>query len=572
MALLFGNDAMQRPGMWGGMSPVAQPYPQGGSQTFTGLPAMANTPLAGNAPNAMAGGPPTNNVRRAREGQPQWMNALPLDDSNRRRPLGLNIPALLGPLASLKPPQPAALERTPGIVSTPGRDTSLAVKPIEQQPLSEVATNRNSLGERNVNTSPTWDHGGVSRPAPGPASEEAGKRPLAITPKLADQYGEVQSSLSTLTAQKPQEPKMNFGKKALGTLLELSTNPNVSNLGYRWIHPAAIERERQKGVLEERAKGIQAQASIEDVESQAQERIAKANQPPKPERAESVDQEIADAAVQAQREGRDPNTDPKVLQLLDVKQRGQKDPTPKIPNDFDQFYASWLKDNKQTDTAANRLKARKEWSAADAKPEKPQRTLVTVPQPDGSAKVIEAEPGSVIPKGARTVQEFGKEQAPTADEQRRADLAKNLTENLDRLEEIVKRRPDLFGPAAGRYTSLRQVVGTGDPDVAALANIKEQTGLAMVGTHAMRNAQHAEKAADSIINAFKNKPEALLGPKGSIASARNSLQTFIGDVQGQRVQDAQPQGGAGPKVGDVENGYRFKGGNPGDKKNWEKVK
>jgi hypothetical protein len=28
----------------------------------------------------------------------------------------------------------------------------------------------------------------------------------------------------------------------------------------------------------------------------------------------------------------------------------------------------------------------------------------------------------------------------------------------------------------------------------------------------------------------------------------------------------------GPAVGKVEDGYRFKGGNPADSKNWEKVK
>ena len=31
-------------------------------------------------------------------------------------------------------------------------------------------------------------------------------------------------------------------------------------------------------------------------------------------------------------------------------------------------------------------------------------------------------------------------------------------------------------------------------------------------------------------------------------------------------------GGGGPKIGDVQQGYRFKGGNPADQSNWEKVK
>jgi len=65
-----------------------------------------------------------------------------------------------------------------------------------------------------------------------------------------------------------------------------------------------------------------------------------------------------------------------------------------------------------------------------------------------------------------------------------------------------------------------------DPDVAALKVIEEQTGLAMVGAHAMRNAQHAEKAAQSITGANKNTADALLAPNGPIAKARQSLATF----------------------------------------------
>jgi len=39
-----------------------------------------------------------------------------------------------------------------------------------------------------------------------------------------------------------------------------------------------------------------------------------------------------------------------------------------VQNDFEQFYSSWLKDNKQPDTAANRLAAHKTW---EIKPEQP---------------------------------------------------------------------------------------------------------------------------------------------------------------------------------------------------------
>ena len=116
----------------------------------------------------------------------------------------------------------------------------------------------------------------------------------------------------------------------------------------------------------------------------------------------------------------------------------------------------------------------------------------------------------------------------------------------------------MFGPLAGRITGAKQWLGTGDPDVAALNTIHEQTGMAMVGAHAMRNAQHVEKAADAIMNAFKNKPEALLGPKGSIQMARDSIQTFINDKEdpgGKKATAsaaAKPQGQWNPQTGRYE--------------------
>lgn len=193
------------------------------------------------------------------------------------------------------------------------------------------------------------------------------------------------------------------------------------------------------------------------------------------------------------------------------------------PNDFEQFYKDYLDDKKLPDTSRSRLAARREYAAAGQTPQRPSQQLAV--GPDG--KVIELKPGMTVPQGTKSVSGDLGNAKTNNDEQRRADLASNLSENLDQLEEIAKRRPDLFGPAAGRLTSAKQFVGTSDPDVAALATIKEQTGMAMVGTHAMRNAQHVEKAADSIINAYKNKSEALLGPSGSISKARASLKTFL---------------------------------------------
>jgi|SRR6516164_7589636 hypothetical protein len=138
-----------------------------------------------------------------------------------------------------------------------------------------------------------------------------------------------------------------------------------------------------------------------------------------------------------------------------------------------------------------------------------------------------------------------KAEKPTADEQKRADLAANMRENLNQLEDIVNRRPELFGKFEGRLTQLKQWAGTDDQDVAKLQTISEFFGQAALGAHGMRSALHIEQSARALTNAYKNSPDAL---RGSIAAARNSLQTFIDDASGNRTasQPAPATGGSKP--------------------------
>lgn len=82
----------------------------------------------------------------------------------------------------------------------------------------------------------------------------------------------------------------------------------------------------------------------------------------------TIDNLLAAAADKAQREGRDPTKDPQVQQLSDVKTSLQKEAQPKTQNDFEQFYGAWLRDNKQPDTAANRLAAHKQWEIKPIQP------------------------------------------------------------------------------------------------------------------------------------------------------------------------------------------------------------
>lgn len=207
-----------------------------------------------------------------------------------------------------------------------------------------------------------------------------------------------------------------------------------------------------------------------------------------------------------------------------VQQAKSDTKAPPKQTDFEQYYADWLKDNHFPDTAHNRLLARSAYAAAGQAPQRPQQQLVVTPD----NKVIEVRPGMTIPTGSKTVNGDLAGAKPNAEELKRSEMAENMEENLAKLEDIVKRRPDLFGPLAGRITEGKMMLGSDDPDIGALNTIKDQIGMAQQSAHSMRSAQHVEAAARSILNDFKNGPDAI---NSSIKTARDSLKTFTKDVQ-----------------------------------------
>lgn len=130
---------------------------------------------------------------------------------------------------------------------------------------------------------------------------------------------------------------------------------------------------------------------------------------------------------------------------------------------------------------------------------------------------------------------------PTADEDRRDDMAQSLNVMADRLEEITARRPDLVGKFAGRATKLRSMIGTSDPDVAEMNNIRENLGQLALSAHSMRNANHIATAADSMVNSFYNSPDAMKAGLESAKRTATTMETYhrptlAGQVQGQGRQ------------------------------------
>lgn len=265
-----------------------------------------------------------------------------------------------------------------------------------------------------------------------------------------------------------------------------------------------------------------------------------------PQKFTSPAEGYAAAVGDAISRGADPEQDPKVMQWKAAALGLQKGAKPDTPEQ------QFIDEYQQKHKGAGVAEAVSAYSSATQKPERPQRQLAI--GPDG--KVMELTPGMTVPTGSKTVSGDLAAGKATPDEQKRGDLASNMKENLDALEEIVNRRPDLFGPAAGRMTDIKNWFGSGDKDIGALKTIEHQLGMVQQSTHGMRSAQGVQAAADSLINSFHSKPEAV---KGAISAARNSIQTFIDDVNnaknpGQRTftqpasKAALPSGAPAPQT------------------------
>ena len=217
----------------------------------------------------------------------------------------------------------------------------------------------------------------------------------------------------------------------------------------------------------------------------------------------TLQQDYANAVRDAQRRGVDPLQDNKVKEIGAAIGGLQKE-TAK-PDEDEKKIKEVLGAKNWPDTPANRLKAREVLKDIGKTPE------------DEETRDLKKE----ILRDRKE-----KMEQPSNDEQRRADLGRNMLENINELEGLAKARPDLFGPAAGRWTQLKNAIGTSDPAIARLFAIKEYLGMASVGAHSMRNAQHVGTAADAVMNSFHNSPTAMLA---AAEQAKKSVQTFLND-------------------------------------------
>lgn len=151
--------------------------------------------------------------------------------------------------------------------------------------------------------------------------------------------------------------------------------------------------------------------------------------------------------------------------------------------------------------------------------------------------------------------------------------------NIDMLKGIAQKVPDLGARFANVPIRMLSDKMIGSENMAAF-----KTALAPVQAESAKILNSANLSGQLTDSARKELQDIIDGnmPYRSLVASLNvlqkdfknrhdSMQQQIGDIKG-RLAGKKQSGTLGPTVGTVENGYRFKGGDPAKQENWEQVK
>ena len=158
--------------------------------------------------------------------------------------------------------------------------------------------------------------------------------------------------------------------------------------------------------------------------------------------------------------------------------------------------------------------------------------------------------------------------APSNSTKTMLEAAPHVKQFVDRIKPLIdqmEKSGDL-GPGAGRWNEFwAGRVGAGNPTFTKL-----RTDVGLLSTLLMRmhvgarGGEYMMQHFSDMINSGKQDPQTMRAALGEIEAYANQLTSEIPGKKG--------GGGTGPKVGDIEDGFRFKGGDPSKKENWEQAK
>ena len=207
--------------------------------------------------------------------------------------------------------------------------------------------------------------------------------------------------------------------------------------------------------------------------------------------------------------------------------------------------------------------------------EKPnQAGMVTVVAPDpnnpGGGIVERLGAGAHIAPGSVTSTQFGSMNAPTSQMRNAGQRAQLAAQEIPGVITEVNQLKDQLGPIAGRWSDFMQgKVGAPNAQLAGLRSDLVFLSSAVALAHAVgRLPENLREEFDNMINAPQQSPENIIAVLNHTEKWMKDNAATMGESAFQKQEHTQ----GGPKVGDVVDGWKFKGGNPADQNNWEQAK
>lgn len=114
-----------------------------------------------------------------------------------------------------------------------------------------------------------------------------------------------------------------------------------------------------------------------------------------------------------------------------------------------------------------------------------------------------------------------------SEEIKRMDLANNAVKNIERMQDIVKKRPDLFGASGWGHNKFEYAFAGGDPDALDFQAASKLAGLPLVGIHGVRG-KYAIEDIDNMTGDFWLSPDSMNGVLGELHRSAGEFQKLAG--------------------------------------------